>query len=67
MQSFRAGGYAIIACCRVGLGESLVRLAGKGCSGTARTSKRVSEAPEGAGESSQLGFAVERHRLPAIK
>jgi hypothetical protein len=29
----------IIACCRAGLGESLVRLAGKGCSGTGATAK----------------------------
>lgn len=36
-------------------------------SGTARTSKRVHATPEGTGESGQLGFAVEGHRLPAVK
>jgi hypothetical protein len=36
-----------------------VRLTGKGFSGTARTPKRVSEAPKRAGESRQLSFAVE--------
>jgi hypothetical protein len=34
----------------------------KGFQGTARTSKRIREAPEGAGESGQLSFAVGSHR-----
>jgi len=64
-ESSGVGGYAKIACCRAGLGESWVRLAGKGCSG--RTAKRVSGAPEWRGESGQLGFAFEGHRLPAAE
>jgi hypothetical protein len=53
---------------RAGLGESWVSLTGKGWSGTGATAKRVSAAPEGAGESGQLSFAVESHRrLPAIE
>src|SRR5258706_13634747 len=34
---------------------------------TGGIAKRVSEAPEWRGESGQLSFAVEGHRLPAIK
>jgi hypothetical protein len=36
-------------------------------SGTGGTEKRVSEAPEGAGLSDQLDFAVESHGLPAVE
>ncbi len=42
-------------------------LTGKGDQGTGGIAKRVSEAPEGAGESGQLGFAVESYRGTAVE
>src|SRR5260370_42568227 len=67
MRTFWASGTQKLRAVRAGLGESWVRLAGKRQSGTGRPEKRVSAAPDAAGESCQLCFAGESHRGTTIK